>query len=737
MTHTAIADTEKNENTDDSIKQFYHQGKSMPYFSITEWQKFQCLKTSWVKNFIILLFSSFLAIANYQRLLPLIYLIQSSNSSTAHFAGKDQILRPEEKILHQIGLIKEGVFHLNFIPPLGFTIFSILGRVDPSELSSLATLVRLRWINLIFSSATVFVISLTLMLVHNVNAIITIGLITLLTKTPIFIQESCNISLEMLEILSISLVLFNFGCYRKFGNSMAWILTCVFLGFSISIKNIGWMTYLLVGFVYLYDFSVSYMGDIKISNKCLFGYHLVCKTVTIIAIPLSILLGSYYYLFTTSFNVLNVPDFQLMTPQFQQTLLLSSNVINERKAVPDYINFLDTVLIRHVNSLGGHLHSHNFTYRSGSHEQQVTLYDFEDGNNEWVIEPASDILKKRVYADGEIVSVRRNDKVYLRHKITGKYLYLSPDHKPPINEREHDFEVSCRDWPANDTDSIANFRFSLDYDKDENDIDPIRSKLKPIRTKFQITANGGKICDVLSHDDRLPSWGFYQQEVLCVSPAVVDRTLFFIDDVVLPYGKGGPGYEMDLYEVPELNWFRFLAEYIYRSFRKDYTFHLIDQDIDVSLKEDSIHKWVIPWKIEDNHNSHNIVSGPIVYDALIALVLGLLVVSPIILFIRFWTWKLPKQQSHENIFLDNIIMKMTIYDFLQYDIIYSIGWALHFMIFNYSKHQVLSIKEYLPAFILLIHQAGILFQYVKNSKVLLGIIVSIGLVTYLLPLVLK
>ena len=57
--------------------------------------------------------------------------------------------------------------------------------------------------------------------------------------------------------------------------------------------------------------------------------------------------------------------------------------------ITEQVGLGSVVTIRHVDTQGGYLHSHEHFYQTGSKQQQITLYPHLDSNNKWLIEPTT------------------------------------------------------------------------------------------------------------------------------------------------------------------------------------------------------------------------------------------------------------------------------------------------------------------------------------------------------------
>ena len=195
--------------------------------------------------------------------------------------------------------------------------------------------------------------------------------------------------------------------------------------------------------------------------------------MALVLVPAIVFLLSYYAHISTLTQ--DLTDFStFMSPYYKHTL--ENNPLN-KIVPPGRVYYGSTITIRHKDSLGGYLHSHELNYQSGSHEQQVTLYDFPDNNNEWIVEHK----KENKDVSSKAVAVKNGENIRLRHRLTGKLLRASGA-KPPVSEQDYDREVSCT-GDANYTgqsDELWKIRFS----------GRLLEGLVPLDTTFQLTNQG-------------------------------------------------------------------------------------------------------------------------------------------------------------------------------------------------------------------------------------------------------
>ncbi|KAG5514032.1 hypothetical protein PMAC_000654 [Pneumocystis sp. 'macacae'] len=188
--------------------------------------------------------------------------------------------------------------------------------------------------------------------------------------------------------------------------------------------------------------------------------------------------------------------------------------------VPSLVRYGSKVTIRHFGSSGGYLHSHPHLYPAGSKQQQVTLYLYEDINNDWLItdsghdslESSSSIL------DGSIVR--------LYHLETDKRLH-SHDIRPSLSDTDWQNEVSGYGYKGFVGDN--NDLFKIEIDKSRSYTQESKISVRAIQTRFRlIHVSTG--CALFSNDINLPAWGYGQIEVTCAKNGIVENSLWYIEN---------------------------------------------------------------------------------------------------------------------------------------------------------------------------------------------------------------
>lgn len=312
------------------------------------------------------------------------------------------------------------------------------------------------------------------------------------------------------------------------------------LGAVASLKITGFAT---IAWVLLLQFKQAWvmLGDLNIEPRLRFKN--VAKFVTmslifVLVIPLSLFFGINVFnlrLLSNTTSSFSDVGYSLMLPLFKSSI--SGNNIMPYGTIEGGVSniYRDVILgsritIRHVESLGGYLHSHNLTYPTGSQQQQVTLYDYLDVNNEWIIEDRNP-GKEDSWSESQH-KISYGSSIKLRHAATGKYLRVN-DQRGPVSEQEYDYEVTC-DGEQNIVNSIEDVwvvNMAPEYalkDGILNENITLDNLLHPVGNVFRLK-NRKFNCHLLSHDIKLPEWGNSQQEVICVKDASLEKTLFYIE----------------------------------------------------------------------------------------------------------------------------------------------------------------------------------------------------------------
>ena len=249
-----------------------------------------------------------------------------------------------------------------------------------------------------------------------------------------------------------------------------------------------------------------------------------------------------------------------MSSEFQATL--NSKQMQD---VPADVVLGSRVSIRHHNTHGGYLHSHNHMYPTGSKQQQITLYPHKDENNAWLLENQT----QPEGADGPIMGLKAWDELApipiqdgtvlrLHHIVTSRRLH-SHDVRPPVSEADWQNEISAYGYEGFEGD--ANDYFRVEIVKSMSDGAAAKTHLRTIETKFRLihVMTG---CAVFSHKVKLPDWGFDQQEVTCAKQGTLPNSIWYVEQNEHPQlgsdsekvNYKNPGFLGKFWELQKVMW---------------------------------------------------------------------------------------------------------------------------------------------------------------------------------------
>ena len=250
-----------------------------------------------------------------------------------------------------------------------------------------------------------------------------------------------------------------------------------------------------------------------------------------------------------------------MSSEFQATL--NSKGMQD---VPVDIAMGSRVSIRHHNTQGGYLHSHNHMYPTGSKQQQITLYPHKDENNVWLLENQTQpeningpitgpkawdaVDPPKLVEDGSLIR--------LYHITTDRRLH-SHDVRPPVTEAEWQNEVSAYGYEGFEGD--ANDLFRVEIDKRLSDGSAAKGRVRTIQTKFRLVhvMTG---CALFSHKVKLPDWAYEQQEVTCAKQGTRPNSIWYIEQNEHPMlgpdsekvNYRNPGFLGKFWELQKVMW---------------------------------------------------------------------------------------------------------------------------------------------------------------------------------------
>ncbi|KAK0536374.1 Dolichyl-phosphate-mannose--protein mannosyltransferase 1 [Tilletia horrida] len=337
------------------------------------------------------------------------------------------------------------------------------------------------------------------------------------------------------------------------------IITGVSLGAVASCKWVGFFTVATIGACTIVQLW-NHLGDTRLPISQI-ARHFTARVLGLILVPFLI----YYSLFGVHLSVLAFggDGDAFLSPAFQHTL----NDHNMDDTFAD-VSLGSTITIRHLNTHGGYLHSHNAVYPSGSQQQQITLYPHIDDNNNWVIVPApADTATQPLDKDGVPLSkdgpadteahlgvplqfVTNGMEVRLVHKQSHKRLHSHDSYRPPLTESDYQNEVTAYGFPGFAGD--YNDNFFVEIEEGEGSDPESTKRLRALRSVFRLKhALTG--CYLFSHKMNLPDWGFGQQEVTCNKNPTMPNSLWYIETNRHPLLERARAGNLTLDEAKQVN----------------------------------------------------------------------------------------------------------------------------------------------------------------------------------------
>lgn len=339
-----------------------------------------------------------------------------------------------------------------------------------------------------------------LLLIENSN--VTISRYILLDSPLVFFIAAAIYSWKKFEIQ----IPFTFGWYRSL------FATSVALGLALSSKWVGLFTVAWVGLLCIYQLWFL-IGDLNVSTRKILA-HFFIRGFTLLGVPLVL----YLAFFAVHFQMLpNEGDGgAFMSSAFRAGLngnKIPTNITAE-------VGLGSIVTIRHLETQGGYLHSHQHFYPTGSKQQQITLYPHLDSNNKWLIEP----YNGTIYND-TFIPLINGMKIRLKHVNTGRRLH-SHDEKPPASER--DWQKECSAYGYDGFNGDANDDWVVEIVQHKTKDDDAKAFVKALKTVFRLRhAMTGNY--LFSSEVKLPEWGFGQQEVTSASQGKRALTHWYIE----------------------------------------------------------------------------------------------------------------------------------------------------------------------------------------------------------------
>lgn len=289
--------------------------------------------------------------------------------------------------------------------------------------------------------------------------------------------------------------------------------SAVALGCVISTKWTGAFIVFWVGIALILKFILT-IGDLT-KPVCPSVKHTTIKGLLCLIIPAIVYMLTFYAHIKLTTHISK--DAELLSSEYRYDLI--GNDLPENIKAP--IGLGSKISLRHTGTYGGYLHSHTIFYTTGSKQQEVSLYPYQDINNEWTIELYSE-SGKPITNFTELVD---GTKIRFLHHTQCRL--HSHDHKPPVSENsDWQKEVSCYGYGGFEGDANDDWVIEIDKDKSEKNA---QHAVKAIDTKFRIRhyMTG---CYLFSHETPLPATSYKQQEVTCASQGIKDLTLWYIEE---------------------------------------------------------------------------------------------------------------------------------------------------------------------------------------------------------------
>ncbi|KAI8636599.1 Dolichyl-phosphate-mannose-protein mannosyltransferase-domain-containing protein [Parasitella parasitica] len=496
--------------------------------------------------------------------------------------------------------------------------------------------------------------------------------------------------------------------YRQSAFGRSWwvwlLLTGVSLGCALSSKWVGLFTITTIGLSaskQLWEI----LGDIKVTKRQ-YCVHLCARLTCLCIIPIVIYLATFY------------AHLSLLSESGPGDNYMEIETQNELKGIdpvdtPVPVAYGSLITMRHLETTGGYLHSHAANYVEGSGQQQVTLYPYKDENNWWRILKA-DVDKKNtpdlLGSDNTtfLEFIRHGDIIRLEHVASAPRKLHSHNVPAPVTDTDYHFEVSGYGFENYTGDSNDFWRVQID----NNTAHPDAGRYLEARRSIFRLEHPNQDCHLYSSFERLPEWGYGQQEVSCIQEGLKAKVLWIIDETenpLLPPGvaiehEHRPGFISKLMRLHHAMW----------SFNVDLTetYPFQTRPHVWPLLLSGVNYWV-------SETAQIILLGnPAVFWASTVAVLAF--------GIMFTFFRLRDQRG----FRDNFNGKRAYYETSAG--FFALGWALHYIPFYYMDSQ-LFLNYYMPALYLAVLTLGvgldlILSRFHCAAKIMFAVAASASII---------
>ena len=474
----------------------------------------------------------------------------------------------------------KGKFFMDVHPPLAKMLIALVGwlagfdgefdfkDIGKDYLEPKVPYVSMRLLPALMGVATIPTMFLTLKAYGCRTATAAMGAALLIFENSL-VTQSRLILLDSPLIIATAFTALAFTCFtnqHEQGPSRAFDATWWFwlattglgLGATVSIKWVGLFTIAWIGSLTIIQLWVL-LGDTKTVTPRLWFKHFFARVFCLIIIPIAFYVAMFGIHLTCLVNPGDGDGF--MSSEFQATL--NSKAMQD---VPADVAFGSSVSIRHHNTQGGYLHSHQSMYPGGSKQQQITLYPHKDDNNVWILENQTQpvdpnnvtIPGHQAWSTLPVNYIRDGDLIKLYHISTDRRLH-SHDVRPPVTEADWQNEVTAYGYEGFEGD--ANDMFKVEIIKSMSDGAEAKQRLRTIQTKFKLVhvMTG---CVLFSHKVKLPDWGFEQQEVTCARGGTLPNSVWYVESNVHPMlgedaekvNYRNPGFLGKFWELQRIMW---------------------------------------------------------------------------------------------------------------------------------------------------------------------------------------
>lgn len=500
------------------------------------------------------------------------------------------------------------------------------------------------------------------------NANVTISRYILLdTPMMFFIAASAYLAKKLENQTPFSL-----GWYKAlFGLAIS-------LGLSVSSKWVGLFTIAWVGAITVWDLWFT-IGDLTFSTKNVVKLFFV-KLFVLLAVPFAV----YMVFFKFHFDILKNEGegSAFMSSAFRSQL--EGNIIPQDTLADVGVN--SHVTIRHVNTHGGYLHSHNHLYETGSQQQQITLYPHLDENNVWILSFYNETERAT-----EFQPILDGSKIRLQHALSQRRLH-SHDHRPPVSEQDWQNEVSAYGFEGFEGDANDDFIVEIVSEKSKKGL--AQTRLRSIETVFRLRhAMTG--CYLFSHEVKLPKWAWEQQEVTCATQGIKPLSLWYVEtneNEFLPKEAEHVGYE------PMSFWAKFVE--LHKTMWKINSGLTDPHNYESTPDEWPLLSRGINYWVKDNRQVY-FMGNAVMWWSTTAFILGFAVYAGVTLL----KW----QAGFSKFGLDNAAT----FNFNVQSVHYILGWLAHYAPFFLMGRQMF-LHHYLPAYYFGLMALAHFFQFIYS-----------------------